>query len=71
MSEIKVVNVMTRVSGDYAILCPHCNSLMFVEGKNAGEVRGGQYRHIRCDRWVEVSEEAKFSFKLGKSLNKN
>ena len=58
--EIKMVHTATFEGGDWAVKCPHCEQVLYVEGP----VRGEQYTHkslvsdAGCGGMFEVSSTA-------------
>jgi hypothetical protein len=74
---ILTVHRVSRDGGDYVVKCPHCHTVIGVEGDDMGEVRGEQYQHRRreyqgprgvrsvgCDGWLEISHDATFAREL-------
>lgn len=58
--EIKTVRRVTKDGGSYAVKCPHCGSVIGVEGEDISEVRGEQYKHFSCGGWMRVDYDARF-----------
>lgn len=70
---ILTVNRVSKDGGDYVVKCPHCKSIIGVDGDDLSEIRGEQYQHKRveyqglrgmqsvgCDGWFEVGRSATF-----------
>lgn len=71
--EILIVHRVIRDGdGTLCVKCPHCKTIIGIEGNRLSEVRGEQYQHRRktyqtqhgtrsigCDGWLEVSHDAK------------
>jgi phage terminase large subunit GpA-like protein len=54
------VRLVTRDGGDYAVRCPHCKSIIGIEGEDLSEIRGEQYQHRVCGGWLQVHHSARF-----------
>lgn len=59
-AEILTVNTVSKDCGDYVVKCPHCHTILGVEGDDLSEVRGEQYKHRACGGWLQVSHNARF-----------
>lgn len=59
-NEILTVHKVTKDGGDYTVMCPHCKSLIGLEGDDLSEIRGEQFQHRACGGWLEVSHDARF-----------
>lgn len=70
---ILAVRRVGRDGGDYVVKCPHCKTIIGIEGDDMSEIRGEQYQHKRreyqgprgpryvgCDGWMEVDHDAVF-----------
>ena len=44
---ILTVQRVSRDGGDYVVQCPHCQSIIGVDGEDMSEIRGEQYQHRR------------------------
>lgn len=62
--EISTVHRVNKDGGSYAVKCPHCGSIIGVEGEDLRDVRGQQYIHFRCGGWMQVDYEARFVHEL-------
>ncbi len=60
LDEIRTVKRVTRDGDGYAVICPHCNRVIGIEGDDLSEIRGEQYQHRSCGGWLEVSHDAVF-----------
>lgn len=69
---LTVHRVIRDGDGTLCVTCPHCNTIIGIEGDDMDEIRGEQYQHKRreypgphgtrstgCDGWLEVSHDAK------------
>ncbi|WP_060318156.1 hypothetical protein [Burkholderia cepacia] len=64
--EILPVHRYARDGGDFAVKCPHCDSVLYVEGGDwDGTPRGEQYQHanvrfpdVGCKGWMAVTSTA-------------
>lgn len=67
------VKLVSKDGGDYCVKCPHCQSIIGIQGDDMSEIRGEQFQHKKrewqgahgmkssgCDGWLEVTENAKF-----------
>lgn len=69
---ILTVRKVFRDGGDWCVVCPHCKSVIGIEGDTLEDIRGEQYQHKRrevsygngpsryigCGGWLEVSHNA-------------
>lgn len=60
---LSVIRV-SKEAGDYIVKCPHCKSIIGIEGNDLSEIRGEQYNHRACGGWLEVSHDARFAREL-------
>lgn len=58
--EIKIVKRVSRDGCEYIVTCPHCSSIIGVEGDDLSEIQGEQYQHRRCGGWLEVARDARY-----------
>lgn len=58
--EILPVDRVTKDGGAYTVKCPHCRSLIGLEGESLSDMRGEQYQHQLCGGWLEVTHSARF-----------
>lgn len=58
--EIKSVRRVSKDAGDYVVRCPHCQSIIGIEGDDLSEIRGEQYQHRMCGGWLMVEHDARF-----------
>lgn len=67
------VKLVSKDGGDYCVKCPHCQSIIGIQGEDMSEIRGEQFQHKKrefqgprgmktmgCDGWLEVTRNAKF-----------
>jgi len=67
------VKRVSKDGGDYIVHCPHCMSIISLQGEDLSEIRGEQFQHKKreylgprgmrtsgCDGWLEVTQNAKF-----------
>lgn len=59
-NEIKTVHHVSKDGGEYVVCCPHCGSIIGVEGDCLNEIQGEQYVHKPCGGWLEVDYGARF-----------
>ena len=62
--EIKTVRRVSKDGGDYCVKCPHCESVIGIEGNDLSEIQGEQYQHRRCGGWLQVDHDARFVSEL-------
>lgn len=71
--EIRPVNKIGRIDGEWGCYCPHCENIITFSEDDIDEVRGSQYQCKRpvsiftmetCGGWLEVSDDAGYSRSL-------
>lgn len=47
--------------GDLVVRCPHCKTVIGVEGQEGDDIRGEQFQHRsgKCNGWLEVASDAR------------
>jgi len=58
--EIKTVRCVSKDGGDYVVRCPHCCSIIGIEGDDLSDIHGEQYRHRACGGWLMVDYDARY-----------
>lgn len=51
------VSAVAKDGCGYAVRCPHCKEVLYVEGNNLREIRGEQYNHK--EHWLAVTSNAR------------
>lgn len=70
---VLTTNLVSRVEGEVACICPHCKRPAFLSASRLNDVRGEQFKHsdvvnlrtrARCNGVFEVSSTAKYDDSL-------
>lgn len=60
LEDILEVSKVSRDGHDYVVRCPHCASILAVEGEDLTEIQGEHFFHRTCGGWLQVSYDAHY-----------